>query len=1588
MFLDAFRDNILSNSEGELVEINQRCLIDKILARYSSEFVIYRELMQNSDDAKSSSIQIIFETKNNVVTRILFKNNGIYFRPEDWNRLKKIAEGNPDEQKIGAFGVGFYSLFSVCDNPFVFSGGQGMAFYWRGNQLFTKQGQNKSTDDWTTFLMDMKDPTEGFTENLQNISVLFNDTLVIRLSKKIQRPEPLRITSEFNTYSPQRMFQLTSINVGRVQLDVERLIVPTNFNVRQLHLINYQTEKASIFLKTANGDLDVRVSNEFSLKMEQITKKKPPRKTSIQMIFTGFNEHNLSSDSDENISPVFKDLLQYPEQGKIYIGFSTDQTTGCCSHLAARVIPTMERVSIDMANETLAKYNSELLYLSGTLCRILYEDEMDQIKRSYNSVNAVHDRALLEKRAAHALTHFTYHPSTPNTQIGKILESQFFDCTRKNLSILSTNGVLPISDVRIPDPKMKGFIKNVPVVPTNIFERCNIFFIKAKNTLNLIRDLNFQDVLHELRNRMFSENEITELLKWFVSYRSSGNIVSASELDQFMGLTRIGNIFRTLKTIRHYLNPGIIPTDMDVPNDVMPYTISKTLPPQDLKKWFGWSELTLVIWAKFIVNKPNLENDLTFARKVLQILARNLNNTSRNNKEIIRQLFFQKRCIPTKFGLKLPNEAYFQNVTIFPDLPTIEFQKPLSVQSLMELLGVRKVVELKLVFDRLDRGNWDHMQLVKYLASMSSDLKADEIRILKSKPIWPKEDSAGSQLVQIQRFVTSNLHVPSSLNREFGLPIIDWKGRWSSSTQEGTFLIMLGLREYPTLKTILELAAPPTDPKIRSKAFEYFIDNFDKNYLKEYSPATVNNAFLPCSDQNTYAKPSECFINLECKIMKFKVIRQDLRYRVEKLGVHQDPSRETIINELKKLSRYVQYGDDAKKIFEYLASRKKDFIRSDFDQLAKFDFIPLRNKTKINEIILFNPRSVYFEVQEGLSEFFPCIDFGERANSFLSACGVKKRPSPVDLARLLVESSAKLWGLIKGNIEKYLNILRIIAIDFKSCRNIADEPSLIARMKGAPILVAIKKERQERRTNSGDGNNDGIDCYYLSSTNKIFINDNKIYQRVFNPLTAPEENLLESLYKELGCRSLQDSVKETSTPRGIKETNKSKQLQNEIMERSSLFYHEYKEHDIKRDEKWLEKLKVREVDYIETIYVLENDEKKERTDTLILQVAGMDSWTLYISSSSNLLDVSKHIVKNIYKVSNWKDVGYFNMLLTSPLLVLKEMGYPVDRILQQRKLQNIADQLENEVKSDNNGTSANHNHDNYNNFNSLFSNNNNNSRPRQSRGTNSVHDYNFGSIFNGISKNKNTNYEKDKKSFILNLKPNNKSVNITTTTTNKTPTITSETTQILQNQLQNAVEACRSNAGVIINQKRSTEIVNVNEESQINHCEVIPVYSLSHIKTIQEIKFYLPKIRSMFPQLYDEASLNRFVNLLRDLASVFGLSTATIHIFYDENASSIAFNNNGELFFNLKVYTILHDEECKIKPTIYAMAYWFMTLCHELAHNIILSHNSGHEYYFSSFAEIYMSNFLALIESRGIAFKYNNVQQNFGQISFNKFGWY
>ena len=134
-----------------------------------------------------------------------------------------------------------------------------------------------------------------------------------------------------------------------------------------------------------------------------------------------------------------------------------------------------------------------------------------------------------------------------------------------------------------------------------------------------------------------------------------------------------------------------------------------------------------------------------------------------------------------------------------------------------------------------------------------------------------------------------------------------------------------------------------------------------------------------------------------------------------------------------------------------------------------------------------------------MRDFFIYIDFGEKAKKFLQSCGVKNEPSPVEFAELLVRSSHKLWNSMGDDVEKYLTILRRISIDFDI---IARKSVLIGEMMREPILMAIEK-----------GNDQMVNHNKLASASEIFINDDPTYQQVFNPTIAPEDELIETLYK-------------------------------------------------------------------------------------------------------------------------------------------------------------------------------------------------------------------------------------------------------------------------------------------------------------------------------------------------------------------------------------------------------------------------------------------------------------------------------------------
>ncbi len=87
------------------------------------------------------------------------------------------------------------------------------------------------------------------------------------------------------------------------------------------------------------------------------------------------------------------------------------------------------------------------------------------------------------------------------------------------------------------------------------------------------------------------------------------------------------------------------------------------------------------------------------------------------------------------------------------------------------------------------------------------------------------------------------------------------------------------------------------------------------------------------------------------------------------------------------------------------------------------------------------------------------------------------------------------------------------------------------------------------------------------------------------------------------------------------------------------------------------------------------------------------------------------------------------------------------------------------------------------------------------------------------------------------------------------------------------------------------------------------------------------------------AKLSRIILQLGDV--VFGINVRALRIFW-ESGNLIAFNQNGELFFN--AYFLPHGTSDTFgETTIDIFNFWYVIFCHELAHNVESGHEKRHE---------------------------------------------
>ena len=378
-------------------------------------------------------------------------------------------------------------------------------------------------------------------------------------------------------------------------------------------------------------------------------------------------------------------------------------------------------------------WNRELLYVGGFLARTAYDLELATIRDLWKGASSPISgpepelQEWLIGRSLHALRFFTFHASTPSSDVANYLEAAFFSSRiDQSFPIMSTAGVCDATEVRAPDTTF-SFLKQLPVLPDEMLTGAPLMVSSLQNR-GMIKAITFADVLNELRSRPLVEEEMISCLRWWINLNNQGDnsnlLAIRTELlnAAVLSIGKFGSPDERivpLSSIKTFINPKDIFVHLEspLPDHVIPLSVTKSLPIESVTRCFPWTELSILDWLTYLttpVVTTDMEHDINrsppWAERVLMVLIRSWPSLSNGVKDKLVALLKDQTCIPTSAGLKIPEHAYFANANVFNDLPIVTFPSGTIVKGPLERvlrdLGVRKHVDLQLVFDRWVLCDW------------------------------------------------------------------------------------------------------------------------------------------------------------------------------------------------------------------------------------------------------------------------------------------------------------------------------------------------------------------------------------------------------------------------------------------------------------------------------------------------------------------------------------------------------------------------------------------------------------------------------------------------------------------------------------------------------------------------------------------------------------------------------------------------------------------------------------------------------------------------------------------------------------------
>jgi len=230
--------------------------------------------------------------------------------------------------------------------------------------------------------------------------------------------------------------------------------------------------------------------------------------------------------------------------------------------------------------------------------------------------------------------------------------------------------------------------------------------------LFMVRSYSFRDVVNELRGRIFEDDEIVGLLRWWVDvYEELEESKRAAVQLELMEAARmnIGNPKRevALSNISKFVESSIfssLSSDDALPPDTIPSSFTGTLDQKKIPSALYWTQMTVVDWLNHLISpqidaKHNICENATYSNRVLGILGNIWSSLPSDIRSDAQELMQNVPWIATNKGFRRASEAYFKEADIFHDLPVVTANLfDSNVVCVLRKFGVRKFVDFDDLF--------------------------------------------------------------------------------------------------------------------------------------------------------------------------------------------------------------------------------------------------------------------------------------------------------------------------------------------------------------------------------------------------------------------------------------------------------------------------------------------------------------------------------------------------------------------------------------------------------------------------------------------------------------------------------------------------------------------------------------------------------------------------------------------------------------------------------------------------------------------------------------------------------------------------